>query len=312
MESPNNSTRNLADSARNIASLEKEVLAFWKKEQIFEKSLKKTQDKDPFIFYDGPPFATGLPHHGHFVASTIKDIIPRYWTMQGRQVLRRFGWDCHGLPVEHEIDKKLGKSAQEAVAEIGIKKYNDMCREIVQRYTSQWRESIERLGRWVDFDNDYKTMDPWFMESSWWVLKSLWDKGLVYKGKRVVPVSPTLGTVLSNFEAGSNYQMVQDPAVTVLFKVDEPNTFIAAWTTTPWTLPSNQFLCVHPELNYIKVKESTGGKTIILAEDRKSAYEDLTKSTLETLETFPGSKLVGKSYLPLFPYFANNQAEGPL
>ncbi|MFX3657858.1 MAG: class I tRNA ligase family protein [bacterium] len=163
--------------------MELDVLRFWEEGDIFQKTLAKTSDKKPYIFYDGPPFATGLPHHGHIVASTIKDIVPRYWTMKGRYVLRRFGWDCHGLPIEHEIDKQLSMSAQQAVEELGVAGYNAQCRSIVQRYVSEWRNTITRLGRWVDFDNDYKTMDPEYMESVWWVVKQLWDKGLGLSGR---------------------------------------------------------------------------------------------------------------------------------
>ncbi|MBT2968926.1 MAG: class I tRNA ligase family protein [Candidatus Thiodiazotropha sp. (ex Ctena orbiculata)] len=232
------------------------VLDLWKLENVFQKSLEQTANCAPYIFYDGPPFATGLPHHGHLVASTIKDVIPRYWTMKGRYVQRRFGWDFHGLPIEHEIDKSLGMSSTEAVEKLGIKDYNDECRAIVQRYTNDWEKTITRMGRWVDFENDYKTMDPWFMESVWWVVKQLWDKDLIYPGVKVVPFSTALGTVLSNFEATSNYQDVQDPAITVLFKLIEQDAYMAAWTTTPWTLPSNLALCVGADIDYVKMHDN--------------------------------------------------------
>ncbi len=236
----------------SFVEAEHEVLKFWKQEQVFQQSLAQTQKAKPYIFYDGPPFATGLPHHGHLVASTLKDIIPRYYTMKGYYVQRRFGWDCHGLPIEHEIDKSLGISSQQAVEKLGIKGYNDECRGIVQRYTAEWEKTITRIGRWVDFENDYKTMDPDFMESVWWVIKQLWEKELIYQGVKVVPFSTALGTVLSNFEAGSNYQDVQDPAVTVLFKLNDEEAYMAAWTTTPWTLPSNLGLCVNANIAYVK------------------------------------------------------------
>jgi isoleucyl-tRNA synthetase len=191
--------------AVNLVKLEEETLDFWRKNQIFQKSLQQTKHQRPYVFYDGPPFATGLPHHGHLTASTIKDIIGRFWTMNGRHVERNWGWDCHGLPVEGEIHKKLGMSAEKAVGELGIAGYNTECRGIVDRYTAEWHKTIERLGRWVDFDNCYKTMDPEFMESVWWVFKQLWDKDLVYQGTKVMPFSTALGTPLSNFEAGSKY-----------------------------------------------------------------------------------------------------------
>ncbi len=287
---------------------ENEILQFWNDERIFQKSLEQTKDLPPYIFYDGPPFATGLPHHGHLVASTIKDIIPRYFTMQGRYVQRRFGWDCHGLPIEHEIDKSLGMSSQEAVATLGIKRYNDKCRGIVQRYTEQWRKTISRIGRWVDFDNDYKTMDPWFMESVWWVLKQLWDKDLVYRGNKVVPFSTVLGTVLSNFEAGSNYQDVQDPAVTVLFKLTEKEEYLAAWTTTPWTLPSNLALCVREDIEYVKVFDKERDQFFWLAESRLADYGK--KHDLKVTDHCLGSDLIGQSYEPLFPYFSEQASLG--
>jgi len=298
----------------NFSFLEAEhsVLDFWEKSKIFQKSLQATENSAPYIFYDGPPFATGLPHHGHLVASTIKDVVPRYFTMKGHHVQRRFGWDCHGLPIEHEIDKKLGMSSQEAVKKLGIRGYNDECRNIVQRFTSEWESTITRIGRWVDFENDYKTMDPWYMESVWWVVKQLWEKDLIYRGIKVVPFSTALGTILSNFEATSNYQDVQDPAVTVLFRLNgktaAEETYIAAWTTTPWTLPSNLALCVGSDIDYVKVHDKDIDKTIILA---KARLEDIGKGkNLEVVEEFKGSELVGKTYQPLFPYFSDLKKEG--
>ncbi|MGA1216498.1 MAG: isoleucine--tRNA ligase [Pseudomonadales bacterium] len=292
----------------SFVEAEHEVLAFWQKEGIFEESLAQTRDGAPYIFYDGPPFATGLPHHGHLVASTIKDIIPRYFTMKGRYVSRRFGWDCHGLPVEHEIDKQLGLSAQDAVEKLGVKGYNDACRGIVQRYTQEWRSTITRLGRWVDFDHDYKTMDPWFMESVWWVVKQLFDKGLVYQGQKIVPVSTALGTGLSNFEANLNYKEVQDPAITVLLKLCDEDAHLAIWTTTPWTVPSNLAVCVNPELSYVKVRDSERNVTFYLAEGRVAAYGE--RHALEVLEVVPGSALAGRRYEPAFPYFEDQRAAG--
>ena len=285
--------------------MEHEILSYWDQHDIFQQTLDNTREKQPYIFYDGPPFATGLPHHGHIVASTIKDIVPRYWTMKGRYVRRRFGWDCHGLPIEHEIDKQLNMSAQQAVAEMGVAGYNAQCRSIVQRYTSEWRQTITRLGRWVDFDNDYKTMDPWYMESVWWVLKQLWDKGLVYQGSRVMPVSTELGTPLSNFEANLNYQDVQDPAVTVLFRLTDENAYLSAWTTTPWTLPSNLGICVGADIEYVKVRDAETGKRFYIAEACLGRYGDP-----EVLDRLKGSALVGRSYEPLFPYFSEEKKRG--
>ncbi|MFZ4713476.1 MAG: isoleucine--tRNA ligase [Bacteriovoracaceae bacterium] len=292
----------------SFVEAELKILKFWKEERIFEKSLNQTKGQKPYIFYDGPPFATGLPHHGHLVASTLKDIVPRYFTMKGRYVSRRFGWDCHGLPIEHEIDKKLGMSAQDAVASLGVKKYNDECRGIVQRYVSEWEKTVSRMGRWVDFENDYKTMDLNFMESVWWVFNEIWNKGLIYQGTKIVPFSTALGTGLSNFEASSNYQDVQDPAITILFKIQGEENFIAAWTTTPWTLPSNLGLCVNEEIDYVLVKDSEKHQSFYMAKERLEAYSK--KHKLEVVKEFKGKDLVGKSYEPLFPYFAELRSEG--
>ena len=289
----------------SFVEMEHSILEFWENENIFQKSLQQSKEFDPYVFYDGPPFATGLPHHGHLTASTIKDIIPRYWTMQGKHVSRRFGWDCHGVPIEWEIDKKLKMSAQEAVAKLGVKGYNDECRSIVQRYVAEWRSTITRLGRWVDFDDDYKTMDPWYMESVWWVFKQLWDKGLVYKGFKVMPISTALGTPLANFEVSQNYRDVQDPAVTVLFKIKDQERYLAAWTTTPWTLPSNLAVCVGDEIDYVLVRDESSAKNIYFAEELLTHYGDF-----EILERVKGSELVGLQYEPLFDYFADQQAEG--
>ena len=289
----------------SFVEMEHSILEFWENENIFHKSLQQSKEFDPYVFYDGPPFATGLPHHGHLTASTIKDIIPRYWTMQGKHVSRRFGWDCHGVPIEWEIDKKLKMSAQEAVAKLGVKGYNDECRSIVQRYVAEWRSTITRLGRWVDFDDDYKTMDPWYMESVWWVFKQLWDKGLVYKGFKVMPISTALGTPLANFEVSQNYRDVQDPAVTVLFKIKDQERYLAAWTTTPWTLPSNLAVCVGDEIDYVLVRDESTAKNIYFAEELLTHYGDF-----EILERVKGSDLVGLQYEPLFDYFADQQTEG--
>ncbi len=298
-----------ASEGFSFPQAERSILNFWKEKAIFKKSLEKTRKGKNYIFYDGPPFATGLPHHGHIVASTLKDVVPRYFTMKGFYVDRRFGWDCHGLPIEQEIDKKFNTSASDFVAQHGVKKYNDECRGIVDRYVNEWEKTIGRLGRWVDFQNDYKTMDLSFMESTWWVFKSIWDKGLIYQGNKIVPYSPALQTALSNFEAGQNYQDIQDPAITILFRTKaDPNTYFAAWTTTPWTLPSNLSLCVHPEIEYVKIKDLERNIYIILAKARLDAYKKVLK--YEEVETMPGSKLKGQRYEPLFPYFKELEKDG--
>lgn len=299
----------MSDPAENGAfsfvDMEHQILKLWEETDAFKQSLKKTKDKPPFIFYDGPPFATGLPHHGHLVASTIKDIVPRYWTMKGRYVMRRFGWDCHGLPIEHEIDKQLGMSAQDAVAKLGVAGYNDECRAIVQRYVKEWRHTVTRIGRWIDFDDDYKTMDTWYMESVWWVFKQLWDKGLIYQGVKVVPLSTALGTPLANFEATSNYQDVQDPAVTVLVKLREEDAYLAIWTTTPWTLPSNLAVCVGSDIDYQLVQD--GDRRIYFAKERVGYY---LGDEAQVVKEVKGAELVGLAYEPIFAYFADQRDSG--
>ncbi len=301
--------QNAATENFSFSQTEKTVLKFWQEKQIFKKSLEKTKSGKNYIFYDGPPFATGLPHHGHIVASTLKDVVPRYFTMKGFYVDRRFGWDCHGLPIEQEIDKKFQMSASDFVAQHGVKQYNDECRGIVDRYVNEWERTISRLGRWVDFQNDYKTMDLTFMESVWWVFKSIWDKGLIYQGNKIVPFSPALQTALSNFEAGQNYQDIQDPAVTILFRTKkDPNTYFAAWTTTPWTLPSNLSLCVHPEVEYVKIKDLEKNIFVIMAKGRLEAYKKQLK--YEEVETMTGAMLLGERYEPLFPYFNHLEKDG--
>lgn len=284
---------------------EEKVLQHWNEIDAFQRSLELTEGKPEFSFYDGPPFATGTPHYGHILASTIKDIVPRYATMNGFHVERRFGWDTHGVPVEHEIDKKLGITGKQDVMAMGIDKYNAECRAIVMRYADEWRKTIGRLGRWIDFDNDYKTLYPEFMESVWWVFKQLFDKEQVYRGVRVMPYSTGLTTPLANFEAQQNYKDVLDPAVTVAFPlVEDPNTILVAWTTTPWTLPSNIALAVNPDFEYVKIHDEKTGKFYILMESLiKVLYKKPAAEKFKIVERFPGKDLVGKKYEPLFDYF---------
>ena len=289
--------------------MEEQILSLWQSSDTFKQSLEQTKNKPNYIFYDGPPFATGLPHFGNLLAQTLKDIIPRYQTMQGYHVERRFGWDCHGLPIEHEINKQLNMDAHEALEQLGIKAYNETCRGIVQKYAPQWQKTVERMGRWVDFENDYKTMDLSFMESVWWVFKSLWDKGLIYHGQKVVPYSNALGTPLANFEANSNYQMVQDPAITLLAPLkDNPNRSLLLWTTTPWSLISNLAVTVHPDITYAVVKDPNDSeKSFILAE---SLAKQVLGEEIEILETMPGHSLIGTAYEPFYPYFTEHASQG--
>ena len=293
----------------SFVDMEHRVLELWARHDVFRRSLAATRDGKPYVFYDGPPFATGLPHHGHLVASVLKDVVPRYWTMKGRYVQRRFGWDCHGLPIEQEIDRSLGLSAKEAVAKLGVAGYNAECRGIVERHVAEWRKTITRLGRWVDFDDDYKTMDAFYMESVWWVVKRLWDKGLIYQGLKVMPVSTALETVLANFEAGQSYLDVQDPAITVLFRLEDEDAHLAAWTTTPWTLPANLAICARADMDYVKVRDAAAERTLYLAAARLPAYAD-KHPRLEVVATLKGADLVGRRYRPLFDYFTRERERG--
>uniref|UniRef100_A0A6C0JTI9 isoleucine--tRNA ligase n=1 Tax=viral metagenome TaxID=1070528 RepID=A0A6C0JTI9_9ZZZZ len=252
---------------------EKEVLKFWKNIKAFETSNILSTGKPEFIFYDGPPFATGLPHYGHILTGTIKDIITRYFYQSGYSVSRRFGWDCHGLPIEFEIDKKLNINRPDQIRKFGIDKYNNECRKIVTRYTEEWEAIIDRTGRWVDFKNDYKTMDLNYMESVWFVFKELFNKGLVYQGVKVMPYSTRCGTPLSNFEASSNFKMVNDPEIIVTFKRYCSEDLFLVYTTTPWTLISNLALCVNPIESYIKIFVHKDKKLYILMEKRLPSFK---------------------------------------
>ncbi|KAK0850664.1 isoleucine--tRNA ligase [Friedmanniomyces endolithicus] len=316
----------------NFPAEEERVLGNWTDINAFHRQLELSKDDPPYVFYDGPPFATGTPHYGHLLASTIKDIIPRYWSMRGRHVERRFGWDTHGVPIEQIIDKQLqeelGVRGKAAVEKIGIKEYNRRCREVVLTYANEWRKVIGRVGRWIDFDRDYKTMDPSFMETVWWVFAQLHKKGLVYHGARVLPYSTALNTPLSKSEASEEYRDVQDPAVTVSFPLlpleEQPENTrqtvqkvldaaqgkqvsFVAWTTTPWTLPSNVALCAHPEYEYLLVLDNeTDHVYIMLEAGLKVLYKD-PKKAKDKFRTLPlklkGADLAGIRYKPLFNYF---------
>jgi isoleucyl-tRNA synthetase len=299
----------------NFPQLEEDILTFWEANHIFERSVSRRQGAPEFVFYDGPPFATGLPHFGHFVPSTIKDIIPRYQAMRGKRVERRFGWDCHGLPVENLIEKELGLNSKTDIESYGVARFNEACRASVLRYVDRWRQTITRLGRWIDFDHDYKTMDPAYMETIWWVIKSLWEQGLLYEGHYILPYCPRCATVLSNHELNlGGYKDVHDPAITVRFKALESggrapalpaNTFFLAWTTTPWTLPANLALTAGPDIDYVLIRD--GDVHYVLAEARLSAYyRDAGQYTI--LWRKKGAELAGMRYEPLFPYFKDEAA----
>ena len=300
---------NPVDPKASFPKMEEAILKFWQDRDIFKKSIRQREGGEEYVFYDGPPFATGLPHFGHFVPGTIKDVIPRYQAMRGNKVERRFGWDCHGLPVEYEMEKELGISGKRQIEAYGVAKFNEACRSIVLRYTKEWRHIVTRLGRWVDFDNDYKTMDPDYMESIWWVVKELWDRNLLYESYYILPYCPRCSTALSNFELNlGGWTDVQDPSITIKFRQQgEPNTYFLAWTTTPWTLPSNLALALGPEITYVKVAD--GGQRYILAKERLGAYyREASEYTI--LEQWRGKELEGIGYEPLFPYFAHLAEKG--
>lgn len=284
---------------------EEKLLAFWNEIDAFHTANKLNEGKPEWGFYDGPPFATGAPHYGHILASTIKDVVPRFWSMNGYHVERRFGWDTHGVPIEHEIDKKLGITGKSDVMAFGLDKYNAECRAIVMRHAEDWRDTIGRLGRWIDFDNDYKTLYPTFMESIWWVFGQLYKKGVVYRGFRVMPYSTGLTTPLSSFEAQQNYKDVLDPAITVGFQlVDDPKTQLVAWTTTPWTLPSNLAVCVNEDFEYVKIYDEAKDKNFILLEHLLTTlYKKPKKEKLKVVEKIKGKDLVGLKFKPVFGYF---------
>jgi len=291
-----------------LAEQEEQVLDFWKKDQILEKSILIGKSRPVFSFYDGPPFATGLPHYGHLLVGTIKDTILRYKYMKGYEVSRRFGWDCHGLPVENEIEKAKELSGASSIEAFGIDKFNEECRQIVLRYTGEWESTVERFGRWVDFSDTYKTMDLPFMESVWWVFSELWKKGLIYEGYKVMPFSAKLGTPLSNFEAGENYKDVDDPSIVVSLELEEdPKTSLLVWTTTPWTLVSNLAVVAHPEVEYVVLERNH--KRFIIAESRVEAVLK-EHEAFEEVGRLKGKELAGKRYKPLFANFIQMKEQG--
>ncbi len=292
------------ESQPDLPALEQRILDFWQRDETFAASVTQRSADDEFVFYDGPPFANGLPHYGHLLTGFVKDAVPRYRTMRGQRVERRFGWDCHGLPAEAEAERQLGISGVQAITDHGIAEFNSYCHTSVLRYTSEWERYVTRQARWVDFANDYKTLDLPYMESVMWAFKELWDKGLVYEGFRVLPYSWALETPLSNSETRMDdaYKQVQDPALTVAFELDSGE-WLLAWTTTPWTLPSNLALAVGPDVDYAVIE--LAGRRMILAEARLVAYErELGEAT--RVGTVRGADLVGRRYRPLLPYFADH------
>ncbi|CAB0728886.1 isoleucine--tRNA ligase [Corynebacterium diphtheriae] len=306
--------------------MERQVLEYWKDDETFKASLTNRQENPEYVFYDGPPFANGLPHYGHLLTGYVKDIVPRYQTMKGKLVNRVFGWDCHGLPAELEAEKQLGIKDKGEIEAMGLESFNNYCAKSVLEYTQEWKDYVTRQARWVDFDNGYKTMDMDFMESVMWAFKTLYDKGLIYQGFRVLPYSWAEHTPLSNQETrlDDSYKMRQDPTLTVTFPItgvkDDSaadaslvGAYALAWTTTPWTLPSNLALAVNPQVNYVEVRvgdqgaEAIRGQRVLLAEALVGAYAKELGEDHEVLAVRPGSELVGLIYQPIFNYFADHE-----
>jgi isoleucyl-tRNA synthetase len=304
-----------ADAQLDLPGLDARILEYWKQTDAFRKSVDLRPADAEYTFYDGPPFATGSPHYGHILQGVVKDIVPRYWTMRGFSVERRFGWDVHGLPVEMEVEKQLGVSGPRQILEMGIGAFNEACRAMVQATTDDWEIITNRIGRWVDFENDYKTMDVDFMESVWWVFKALWDRGLIYKDFKVLPYSFGATTPLSNFEANLDYRDVDDPAITARFEVVQgrglvqDGDYLLIWTTTPWTLPGNLAVAAGAEIEYARVAGSIGGLsgTYWLA---NGLVEKYFGDEGEILDRTPGSELVGVGYQPPFDYFGEERDHG--
>ncbi|PME08667.1 isoleucine--tRNA ligase [Corynebacterium ulcerans] len=314
----------MSGDSNRFPDMEREVLNFWSSDNTFQASLEQRSGSPEYVFYDGPPFANGLPHYGHLLTGYVKDIVPRYQTMKGKLVGRVFGWDCHGLPAELEAEKQLGIKDKGEIESMGLEAFNDYCAKSVLEYTQEWKDYVTRQARWVDFDNGYKTMDLDFMESVMWAFKELYDKGLIYQGFRVLPYSWAEHTPLSNQETrlDDSYKMRQDPTLTVTFPITGVvdgasadtslvGAYALAWTTTPWTLPSNLALAVNPGVNYVEVKvgedgaESIRGQRVLLAEALMGAYAKELGEQHEVLAVHPGTDLVGLKYQPIFDYFAD-------
>ena len=287
------------DASRGTVNMEKDIAKLWKEKDVIQKSFDSNQDGEHFTFFDGPPTANGKPHVGHILTRVMKDIIPRYKVMKGYKVLRKAGWDTHGLPVELEIEKKLGISGKEQIEEYGVEKFTKECKESVFSYVSLWEKMSEQIGYWVDMDDPYVTYHDNYIESEWWALKKLWDKGLLYKGHKVMPYCPRCGTALSSHEVAQGYKDVKDLTATAKFKVvGEENKYILAWTTTPWTLPSNLALCVNKAYTYCEAK--VGDEIYILAKDL--AEKVLGDREYEIIKEFKGEELLGVKYEQLMPF----------
>lgn len=295
------------DPKTHLPDVEHKHLEYWKASKIFERSVEARKGNEKFVFFDGPPFANGLPHYGHIMANSLKDAVTRYFTMKGFYVPRTNGWDCHGLPVEYEIEKELGLSGRKDIVDMGVEQFNTKCRESVFRYTAQWEELLTRIGRWVDFEDSYATLDSDYMESIWWVFKSIWDKKMVYQDFKSMHTCPRCVTPLSNFEVSLGYKDVTDLSITAQFQSKkDSNRYFLAWTTTPWTLPGNSALAVGADVDYVRVSKE--GKSYILAKALLGKHFEEGSFTLE--EEMKGSSLVGESYEPLFPYYKTSTLAG--
>ena len=317
--------KDMTQGTSSFPVMEQEVLDYWAQDNTFAESIEQRDGAEEYVFYDGPPFANGLPHYGHLLTGYVKDIVPRYQTMRGKKVARVFGWDCHGLPAELEAEKQLGIKGRQEIEEMGVAKFNDYCATSVLRYADEWKAYVTRQARWVDFENGYKTMDLDFMESVMWAFKALWDKGLVYQGFRVLPYSWAENTPLSNQETrlDDSYKMRQDPTLTVTFPItgvtdgssanaDLVGATALAWTTTPWTLPSNLALAVNPSVTYVQVEvgedgaEGFVGRRFLLAQDLVGAYAKELGENHTVVSEYPGTELIGLTYEPIFGYFRDH------
>ncbi|MDR1558344.1 MAG: isoleucine--tRNA ligase [Clostridiales bacterium] len=290
------------DADMNFVKRETEVLAYWKENKIFEKSVRLRENGPPFTFYDGPPTANGRPHIGHVETRAIKDLIPRYRAMKGYNTLRKAGWDTHGLPVELEVEKALGISGKPEIEKYGVEPFIQQCKESVWKYKNEWEEMSDRVAFWADMDEPYVTYHNSYIESEWWALKQIWEKGLLYKGHKILPYCPRCGTSLSSHEVAQGYKDVRETSVFAKFKVKGEDTFILAWTTTPWTLPSNVALAVNAKEEYCRVKQ--GSEVYIMA---KALVSDLLKEDFDVIETFPGASIEGMEYENLFGFYESDK-----
>ncbi len=297
----------MIEKRESINEKEMEILEFWDKDKTFEKSLKKTKGKKPYVFYDGPPFATGTPHYGHILGSVVKDVYGRFWTMNNRYVRRVWGWDCHGLPIENIAEKGLNINSKDEIEQMGVKKFNDYCRSKVLGYSGEWEKVVKRIGRWVDMSECYRTMDNDYIESVWWAFKQLWDKGYVYEGEKILMYCPRCSTPLAKAEVAmdNSYKNVTDETVVVKFKLKNEDAYALAWTTTPWTLPSNLALTVNPKLDYVYIKDKSDGTVFLLAKDLVLNFFK-SEDDYDVIKELKGKGLENIEYEPLFDYFKEN------